>query len=183
MKDREYFWGSISLAGFVELVRLAEEDIADNEQDDQRTDSDVSVLQPQTEDDDLHIRGELVDQTHQGHAEEGSALAADVHQAVEFAALLGGDDLAQVGAAQCLDGTLEHTDHYGQEPELPLADQEHTEQGDAGIADDADLHQLGAVMIGGQLAEEDGAGEGYDLGQQQCQQQACGVQTQSSAVG
>ena len=166
-----------------QLVSLAEQDEADGKHDDQRTHRQVFAPEGCTQQVDLHAAGDLADEGHQSGTHEGGTLAADVHNAVVFAAALGGDDLAQVGTAQSLDTALEHTHHYRQHPELPLTGEEHGKQGDAGVADDADLNQQAGVMTGGQSAEDNGAGEGHDLGYQQRQQQAGGIQTQGSAVG
>ena len=61
--------------------------------------------------------------------------------------------------------------------------QEDGKDGDAKISHDADGDQFFAGMVLCQTAEEDGKGEGHDLGHQQSQQQAGGVQTQCRAVG
>ena len=123
----------------VQLVSLAEQGVANDEQHHQNTDSDIGILQLQTEDVEFHAGGDLVDHTDKSHTKEGCALAADVHEAVEFAAALRGDDLAQVAAAHGLDAALEHTNQNSQDPELPQGHQEHAEQGNDGVADDADL--------------------------------------------
>ena len=54
---------------------------------------------------------------------------------------------------------------------------------DACIGENAELDQLSCVVPGGETAKGNGAGEGYDLGQQQRKQQAGAVQAQGRAVG
>ena len=89
----------------------------------------------------------------------------------------------EVAAAQRLNAALKHTHQNRQYPELPLGHKKYREQGNAGVAEDADLNEQPRIVLGGEPAEGDGAGEGHELGQQQRQQQPGGVQTQSSAVG
>ena len=153
----------------IQLIRLTEDNEADDEQHDQRAHCQVFVLQCDAE----HIHGNtgsgLADHGNHCGAHKGSALAADIHQAVELTAALRGNDLAQIAAGQGLDTALEHTNQGGQHPELPQAHQEHAESGDAGVADDADLDQQAGIILGGQPAENNGAGECNHLGQQQRQ--------------
>ena len=127
--------------------------------------------------------GELAHQAYQGHAHEGSALAEDVHEAEVFAAALRGDDLCQIAPAQSLNAALEHTHSHSQDPELPLGHQEHGKEGDAGVGDDADLDEKPGVVLCRQPPEDNGAGEGHKLGQQQGKQQSRVVQAQGGAVG
>ena len=171
------------LSCLIQLICLAEQGIADDEQHHQHADGQVCILQLQTENIELHAGGDLVDETNQRHAEKRCALAADIHEAIKFAALLGRHDLAQIAAGKGLDRTLEHAHQGRQQPELPLGHQEHRKDRDAGVANDADLHQLGTVMLGRKSAENNGTGEGHDLGQQQSKEQARGIQAQGRAVG
>ena len=88
-----------------------------------------------------------------------------------------------MAAAQRLHAALEHAHHHGQHPELPLALQEEGKDGNAGIGCDAHRDQgLGFIFLA-QATEDQRRGEGHDLGDQQRQQQAGGVQPQCRAVG
>jgi len=127
--------------------------------------------------------GELTDHGDQGRTKEGRALAANVHETEVFAAALRRDDFPEVAAAQRLNAALKHTHQNRQYPELPLGHKKYREQGNAGVAENADLNEQPRIVLGGEPAEGDGAGEGHELGQQQRQQQPGGVQTQSGAVG
>ena len=140
-------------------------------------------MQGQAEYVQVNAGGELADYGYKRHTHEGRALAENVHQAVKFAAALRGDDLAQVAAAEGLNAALKHSNHDGEKPELPLADHEYSEQHHTGVGDDANLDEQAGVIFCRQPPEQDGAGEGHDLGQKQCQKQSGGVQPQRGAVG
>ena len=167
----------------IQLIRLAEQDEADGKDNDQRAHGHVFVLQLQPEDMERLPVGELADHGDQGRTQEGRTLAADVHEAKVFAAALRRDDLPQIAAAQRLNAALEHAHQNRQHPELPLGHQKHGEQGNAGVAENADFNEQPRIVPGGEPAEGDGAGKGHKLGQQQCQQQPGGVQPQGGAVG
>ena len=172
----------VFLSFLIQLIRLAEYREADGEQQNQGAHGDVFILQRQAKDVDGLSRCQLADDRNQRHAHERRTLTKNIHQAVEFAAAFGGNDLAQIAAAQGLNAALEHADQCCQHPELPLRHQEHGEQGDAGIGGDADPDQQAGVIFGRQTAENYGTGESHELGQKQCQQQSRGVQSQRSAV-
>ena len=143
----------------IQLVRLAEQDEADGEDDDQRTHGDVFVLQLQPEDMERPPVGELTDHGDQGRTKEGRALAANVHETEVFAAALRRDDFPEVAAAQRLNAALKHTHQNRQYPELPLGHKKYREQGNAGVAEDADLNEQPRIVLGGEPAEGDGAGK------------------------
>ena len=168
---------------FIQLICIAEQEEADHKHHGNRANCNTGIDYGDTEDSEGHAFGSLADHGNQRGTPKGSTLTADIHEAIVLTALLSGDDLAQVGTAQCLDAALEHTHQAGQDPELPQAHQEHTEGGDTGVADDADLDQQAGVILGGQTAEDNRAGEGHNLGQQQRQQKARGIQTQGGAIG
>ena len=95
----------------------------------------------------------------------------------------GGDELGEVGAGQGLHAALEHAHHHGQHPEMGLAAHEHGKNGDAAVGQHADADQAVGVHGAGKATDEQGRGEGHDLGDQQGQQQTGGVKAQGSAVG
>ena len=120
--------------------------------------------------------GELADDGNQGGAQEGRALAADVHQAEVFATALRRDDFAEIRPAQGLNAALEHAHEDGQNPELPLTFQEDRKEGNACIGQNTQLDQLAGVLRSGETAEENGEGKGHKLGDEQSQQQPRAVQ-------
>ena len=85
--------------------------------------------------------------------------------------------------AQRLDAALEHAHHNSQHPELPLVLQEKGKQRNARIGCDADRDEGARGVLPAQPPEHQCRGEGHDLGNQQRQQQAGGVQPQGRAVG
>ncbi len=152
-----------SLSGFLYPAGLHKEDHTDDKEDSQRDDTDV------------YVSGKLAHDADEHGAEEGSAFAADIIEAEVFAGLFRRDDLGEVRAGQGLYATLEHAYHYSQDPELELGVQEESEDGDAGISGNANGDQPGGRITVGEIAKEQGEGEGHELGHQQCQQKSGGI--------
>ena len=169
--------------GFAQLVCHAEKGEANHKQQCQRTNSDTRVHDSQAQEGKFQTVGELADESHHSGAHKGGTLTEDIHQAVVLAAFISGDDLAQVGTAECLNAALEHTHQYSQDPELDQGGEENSKKGNARIAEDTDLQQQTGIILACQTAKENGEGEGYDLGHQQRKQQTGGIKTQGFAVG
>ena len=149
----------------------AEEEHAEDEED---GDGSHAVVQ---------MTGQLGDQAHDGGSHDGSALAADVQEAKVLAGFFGGNDLCEVGSGQSLDAALEHAYADGQDPELPFAGQEEGEAGDAEVGGDAYGDQFLGGKLSGEASHDQGTGEGYELGDQEGQEQIRGVEAQGRSVG
>ena len=148
-----------------------EEDHADDEEDGDHADAGVDVA------------GDLADGADEGGAHEGGAFAADIQEPEVFTGLGRWDDAREVGAREGLDAALEHADHDGQQPELPLVFEKDGEDGDAKVGDDADGDEFRCGVTCGEAAEEDGEWKGHDLRHEERQQEACRVQSEGGAVG
>lgn len=131
----------------------------------------------------INVPGELADDSYHCGAKKGCALAADIHDTEVFAGFLRWDNTGKVGTGQGLYAALEHADANGQYPEMKLGGHEKGEDGNTKVGNDADSNQPAGIKTLCESAKQDRAGEGYDLCQQQCAEQAVAVKAESGSVG
>ena len=82
----------------------------------------------------------LRDDGNQRCSHKRSAFAADVKKPKILSGFFWRNYLAKIGTGKGLNSTLEHTDTYSQNPELPLVGQENGKNGNAGIGDNANFN-------------------------------------------
>ena len=157
--------------------------------------------QDDAEDPEARLACDSVEQLIQRRTDHAGKLAENIHESEVFPAALRRNQLAEIAAAQRLDAALHRAHQRCQHPEKDGADADRafqrqaqrpvkihqeahqkTDDRDKGIHQHCKRDQLQGAQLSGQIAEQDGAGHGHQLGHQQRQDHADGAKTQRIAV-
>ena len=82
-----------------------------------------------------------------------------------------------------MDSALEDSHTYRQDPELILFGENDPVKRDTEIGSDTDQDQPGGRSLSGKPSKSQRCWKCYDLGQQQRQEQPCGIQSEGGSIG